>query len=267
MICRVDSVSFRYPHMEVDAVREIALEVYAGTHVAIVGPNGAGKSTLLRLITGIIRPREGSVDVLGRPVQEWNRRQLARHVAVVGQTEGPRIPLSVRELVEMGRHPYTRPWAALTRHDRDIVDNTLGWADLSDLAERDIRELSGGELQRARLARALAQAPQLLLLDEPAAHLDMGHEMKFFELVAQQSMQQHLTVVSVTHHLNTSARFADRMVLLKRGAIIAEGPPRDVMSARELERAFEWPVAVQELGELGPHAIPMRDASGGAEPQ
>jgi iron complex transport system ATP-binding protein len=130
--------------------------------------------------------------------------------------------------------------------------------DLGDLSERDAGELSGGELQRARLARALAQEPRLLLLDEPTAHLDMGHEMRFLELVAEHTKEQSLTVIAVTHHLNTAARFADRMILLSEGRLVADGPARDVLTPRRLESAFGWPVEIRDLGSLGRHAIPKR---------
>ncbi len=264
MICRLDAVSFRYAGQTVDAVRNVTLGVTEGEHVALVGPNGAGKSTLLRLVTGVLAPRTGIVEVLGRRAGEWRRRDLARQMAVVSQTSEPDTGLSVREIVSMGRHPYVRPWSALGRNDRRVVDSCLDAVDLGDLSERDVGELSGGELQRARLARALAQEPRLLLLDEPTAHLDMGHEMRFLELVAERTAEQSLTVISVTHHLNTAARFADRMILLSAGRLVADGPARDVLTPRRLESAFGWPVEIRDLGSLGRHAIPKRREPEGA---
>ena len=258
MICRLETVSFRYAGHTADAVRNVTLGVSEGEHVALVGPNGAGKSTLLRLVTGVLEPRAGHVEVLGRRAGDWKRRELARQLAVVSQESEPDTGISVRELVSMGRHPYVRPWSALGRSDRRVVDSCLSAVDLGELGGRDVGELSGGELQRARLARALAQEPRLLLLDEPTAHLDMGHEMRFLELVAEHTGAQSLTVVSVTHHLNTAARFADRMILLSGGQIVATGPPSEILSPQRLESVFGWPVEIWDLGSLGRHAIPKR---------
>jgi iron complex transport system ATP-binding protein len=155
----------------------------------------------------------------------------------------------------MGRHPYLGAWSALTRGDHTIVDTCIESVDLTALSACDIRELSGGELQRARLARALVQKPRILLLDEPTAHLDLGHEAGFMELVSQYTVRQGVTVVAVTHHLNVSARYADRMVLLTSGSILKEGPPDEVLTPKLLEAAFHWPVEVVDLGVLGRHAI------------
>jgi iron complex transport system ATP-binding protein len=127
--------------------------------------------------------------------------------------------------------------------------------DLADLATCDVRELSGGELQRARLARALVQEPSLLLLDEPTAHLDLGHEARFMELVKQYTQEQSVTVVAVTHHLNVSARYADHMVLLWSGRLLKQGRPDEVLTPAILERAFEWPVDVVDLGIRGRYAV------------
>lgn len=257
-------VSFAYPGSREDAVRDVWLDIRPGLHTAIVGPNGAGKSTLLRLLIGLLRPREGQVVLFSRPVEGWSRRELARRVAVVAQDPEIGVPITVRALVELGRNAYVRPWAALSREDHRAVESALEATDLSSLARRDMRELSGGEVQRARLARALAQDPTLLLLDEPTAHLDLGHEMSFFELVSDLTATKGVTVVSVTHHLNVAARFAQRMILVAGGRLAVEGTPREVMTPAHLEEAFRWPVQVKDLGGLGQHAIPTRRPRCGA---
>ncbi|MBT8461860.1 MAG: ABC transporter ATP-binding protein [Gemmatimonadetes bacterium] len=248
-----------------DALTDVSLEVDAGTHVALVGPNGAGKSTILRLLTGVLSPDRGTATVLGRPAQDWKRRDMARQVAVVSQAGETETPLSVRDLVSMGRYPFISPWSPLGPVDQAAVDAILHSVDLADLARCDVRELSGGELQRARLARALVQEPRLLLLDEPTAHLDLGHEARFMELVQQYTVNKAVTVVAVTHHLNVSARFADRMVLVASGRVLKAGSPEDVLTPTLLETAFEWPVQVVDLGPLGRHAFAGTPASGGHE--
>jgi iron complex transport system ATP-binding protein len=191
---------------------------------------------------------------------------MARHVAVVSQGGEAQVPISVRELVSMGRHPYLGVWSALSREDHTTVDACLESVDLIELSACDVRELSGGELQRARLARALVQEPRVLLLDEPTAHLDLGHEARFMELVRQYTVTQAVTVVAVTHHLNVSSRFADRMVLLSEGSVLMQGPPDLVLTPELLETAFHWPVEVVDLGELGRHAIAgTRDPGNGVQ--
>jgi iron complex transport system ATP-binding protein len=186
-------------------------------------------------------------------------------VAVVSQGSETEVPISVRDLVCMGRYPYINPWSPLRPEDHAAVDACLHSVDLADLATCDVRELSGGELQRARLARALVQEPRLLLLDEPTAHLDLGHEARFMELVQQYTVTKAVTVVAVTHHLNVSARFADRMVLVAAGRILKAGSPEEVLTSTLLETAFDWPVEVVDLGPLGCHAFAGERLSGGGE--
>ena len=263
MICGLDGVSFRYHGRSANALTDVDLTVAEGTHVALVGPNGAGKSTILRLLTGVLTPAVGTATMLGRDAREWRRRDLARQVAVVSQGGEAEVPISVQDLVSMGRHPYLGAWSALSREDHIIVDACLESVDLTGLSACDVRELSGGELQRARLARALVQEPRILLLDEPTAHLDLGHEARFMELVRQYTAKQSVTVVAVTHHLNVSARFADQMVLLASGSVLKQGPPDEVLTPDLLEAAFHWPVDVVDLGELGRHAIAGRHSADG----
>lgn len=263
MICRLEGVSFRYPGRSEDALQEVSLEVDEGTHVALVGPNGAGKSTLLRILTGTVGPNAGTATVLGRRARDWRRRDMARRVGVVSQSGAADVRISVWDLVSMGRHPYLSPWAPLGARDREVVASCLAEVDLAGLADRDVGELSGGELQRARLARALAQEPSLLLLDEPTAHLDLGHEARFMELVGQYTAKKGVTVVAVTHHLNVAARYADRMVLLSRGRVVESGFPENVLVPSVLEAAFGWPVDVVDLGRLGRQAVPRRAPGNG----
>jgi iron complex transport system ATP-binding protein len=258
MMCRLQAVSFRYPGGENDALSEVSLEVDRGTHLALVGPNGAGKSTLLRIITGVLTAQRGIVTVQGREVSRWRRRDLARTVAVVSQSGEVDSDIRVRDLVGMGRNPHVKAWAPLAARDRRIVEECLEAVDLAALVDRRAGELSGGELQRARLARALAQEPALLLLDEPTAHLDLGHETRFMELVRQLTQKKSLTVVGITHHLNTASRYADHMLLLSHGSVVASGRPEAVLQPDTLDRAFGWPVHVADLGPLGHQVIPAR---------
>lgn len=246
------------------AVAEVSLECPARMHTIIVGPNGAGKSTLLRLLLGILEPEHGEALFRGRPSSSWPRRELARCVGVVTQEEPVHFPLAVWEYVEMGRHPYLRAWAGLAREDRQIVWEAIERTGLAELVWRDVSRLSAGEMQRARLARALAQSPRHLVLDEPTAHLDLGHEMEFFELVSDLVREKGLDVISITHNLNLAARYADHLVLLVGGRVEALGRPSDVLVPERLESAFGWPVRVLNLGALGRQVVPLSAASRGS---
>ena len=242
----------------------VSLEVPDGSLYAVLGPNGSGKSTLLRVLLGVLAPRSGEVELDGRPVAAWGRRELARSVGVVPQSETLAFPLPVRDLVAMGRYPHLGPLRAERDADRAAVAAALERCDVTDLVERDVTTLSGGEMQRVRIARALAQEPRALALDEPTASLDVRHEMSILELL-RASADGGLTVVLVTHHLNLAARFADRILLLDRGRVAAEGAPRDVFVEDVLERVYGWPLRVDEDPVAGaPRVVPLPGAPAAA---
>jgi ABC-type cobalamin/Fe3+-siderophores transport system ATPase subunit len=229
------------------ALADVALVVRAGECVAVVGPNGAGKTTLLRALLGVVPCAAGRALVLGRDARAWRRDELARLVGVVAQREEPAFPLTVREAVEMGRYPHLGPWRDPGPADREAVERAMRRADVAALGERWVGTLSGGEWQRVRIARALAQEPRALVLDEPTASLDVRHEMELFELVASLVRQDGLAALVISHHINVAARFADRLVLLAAGRVVAAGAPAQVLEPARLEAAFGWPVAVQRL--------------------
>jgi iron complex transport system ATP-binding protein len=263
---QVRNASFHYPRADHPAVRGISLDIPSGCHAAIVGPNGAGKTTLARLLLGLIRPERGSATFAGRPATAWPRREIARRIGVVAQEAPPSLPISVREYVEMGRNPYVRAWAPLRSEDRRHVMSALRRADLEPLEERSVTELSGGEVQRAKLARAFAQAPETLVLDEPTAHLDIAHEMAIFRLV-REFVDAGGSAVTITHSLHLASRFADLLFLLDDGVLAASGAPPEVLRPEILSRVFGWPLEVVALGHpeiAGLHIVPL-DSHGGRE--
>lgn len=253
------SVSYRYPEADRNALTDVSLSFRTGCHHAVLGPNGAGKSTLLRLGLGLLPSAEGTVRIEGRPVGEWSRRTVARRVGVVTQEPPAPFPLTVRSFVEMGRNPYLRPWAGLRPEDREVVGRTLERVELAGLADRRLTDFSGGELQRAKVARALAQEPRTLLLDEPTAHLDLGHEVRIFRLVDRLVREDGLTAVTVTHNLNLASRFAHRLVLLVEGRVVEEGTAAEVIRPGPVERAYGWPVTIQDAGPDGRVVVPRTD--------
>lgn len=262
MIYRARNLRFRYPGAERDAVHNVNVSLAHAALYAVIGPNGCGKTTLLRLLLGALTPGAGEVVYSGRSVADWPRRALARQVGVVPQTEELVFPLSVRELVSMGRYPHLGPWRGEGAGDRAAVGAAMSRCDVGRLADRPVSTLSGGERQRARLARALAQEPDTLVLDEPTASLDVAHEMGIFELLRGLA-DSGTTVLMVTHNLNLAARYADRLLLLDEGRAIAEGAPPDVFNASTLETVYRWPIAVVEHPGPGsdtgaPQVIPLR---------
>ena len=235
------------------ALRNVSFECRAGQVTAVLGPNGAGKSTLLGLLLGQLLPSEGSVTFGGRAAGDWSRRALAQRVGLVPQSESPTFALTVRELVAMGRYPHLGLLGAEGDTDRAAVERALAQCDLLSLQERTMDALSGGEQQRARLARAMAQEPIAYLLDEPTAGLDVAHEMALFEH-ARALCASGATVVVVTHHVNLAARYADHVALLSDGSLVMAGPPAAVLTAERCSAVFQWPIHVH------PHPGPGDDA-------
>lgn len=262
MIYRARGLRYAYPGAAGPAVADVDLAVGHGSFYAVIGPNGCGKTTLLRLLLGALRPEAGTVEYEGRPVTSWPRREMARRVGVVPQVEPLVFPLTVRALVAMGRYPHLGNWRSEGPGDRAAVLRALETCDVAAFADRPVGTLSGGEQQRVRLARALAQEPDTLVLDEPTAALDISHEMGIFELLRSLAATG-VTVLMVTHNLNVAARYADRLLLLDRGQAAAEGPADVVFTRENLERVYRWPLVVTPHAAAGPDAgtpqvVPLR---------
>jgi iron complex transport system ATP-binding protein len=259
MIIEATPLTVRYPGTEHPALAAVPLALAAGELVAVVGPNGSGKTTLLRALVQLTEVEQGSVTIEGRPLAAWLPRELARRIAVVSQREEAVFPLRVRETVALGRYAHLGPVSAAGTSDETAITEAMQRADVLSLADRRTDTLSGGEWQRVRIARALAQQPRALLLDEPTASLDIRHEMEVLEL-ARRLCTEGLGVLLVTHHLNLAARYADRLLLLHRGAIAAQGRPADVLRSDVLSPVFEWPVAIASWDGV-PQIVPLRPAT------
>ena len=252
------SVAARYPRQTVLALDGVSLTAPAGRITAVVGPNGSGKSTLVRALLGRVPLVRGSIAIDGTGLQSLSPRERARRVAGVPQRETTAFPLPVRELVALGRHPHLGGFAGWSAADEAAVREAVDAAGIADLVDRSSDELSGGEWQRVRIARALAQHAPSLVLDEPTTFLDIAHEMSVFELLSSLA-RGGIAVLLVSHQLNLVARFADEIVLLHRGSVAAAGAPADVMRGDVLERVYEWPVVVTRDPAVGaPSLIPLR---------
>jgi iron complex transport system ATP-binding protein len=257
MILEAREITVRYGRATSAALERVSCAVAPGRLVALAGPNGSGKTTLVRALTGLTPLEAGEVLVEGRPLERWPRGELARVLGVVPQREEIAFPLLVEETVLLGRYARLGPLAAPSRADRLAVQAALERCDVAGLARRPVDSLSGGEWQRVRLARALAQEPRALVLDEPTASLDVRHEMELLELV-RRLVDGGMAGLIITHQLNLAARFADRMLLLDRGRMAAEGTPVEVLTRETLARVFEWPVAVTTWCDGSPQVVPLR---------
>jgi iron complex transport system ATP-binding protein len=215
----------------------VSLEVERGEWVSILGPNGAGKTTLLRVLAGTIGFR-GGASLDGRRLGSLRRREVARLVALVPQSPVVPAAMTVSEYVLLGRTPHLAPLAQEGAEDRAAAAAAIRRLDLDELAPRELGSLSGGELQRAVIGRALAQAAPILLLDEPTTALDIGHQQQVLELVDRLRREEGLTVVAAMHDLTLAAQYGDRVVLVDRGRVVAEGTARDVLTSERVEELY-----------------------------
>ena len=256
-LLRLDGVRYRYPGAPSDALQGVSLAIAPREFHAVLGPNGSGKTTLVRIALGALSPLVGRADVDRRPASTWPRQDLAKLVGVVPQREDNLFPQRVRETVLLGRYPHLSLWGRERAEDHAAVDRALAACDAQHLADRWLWTLSGGEYQRVRVARALAQEPKLLVLDEPGMSLDLKHEMGLFELVLGLVQTEGLGVLMITHDLNLAARFADSLLLLESGRTVASGAPGSVLTQETVEAVFSWPVAMQTI-DGRPQMIPLR---------
>lgn len=253
-----DRISVQYPGRPQPALQHVSLTAHPGIVTAVVGPNGSGKSSLVRTLLRRTPVTAGRVLLDGRDISALDARTLAQQVAVVPQREEPGMPLTVREFVMLGRHPRRGAFGAPSDLDRALVEASLATAGIADAIDRTTESLSGGEWQRVRIARALAQDTQVLVLDEPTTFLDIAHEMAVFELVDALAREGR-TVLLVSHQLNLVARFAEHIVLLDRGRVAAAGDVDTVMRGEILEAVYDWPLVVTRDPAVGvPALLPLR---------
>lgn len=257
---RVEQLSFSYPAGPV--FQGLALDVQAGEVLSLVGPNGCGKSTFLKLLRGALKPSVGSVSWEGRPVGTFSRREMAQRVAVVAQSNQAYFSYTVRELVAMGRFPHRPMFGELTGDDRDKVARALTVTDVGHLADRPATDLSGGELQRVMLARALAQDTPVLLLDEATSHLDLIHRLAISELLVQLNRENGTTIVQVSHDLDLAAETSHRILLFSGdGQVAALGTPGEVFTPANIKQVFGVDVEIGSSPDSGaPRIFPLRSS-------
>lgn len=232
----MEGLSFGYGPTPV--LKDLTLTLPGGCFIGLAGPNGSGKTTLVDLLIGARQPDRGRIEFMGRPLSQWPRARLARAMALAPQEFAADFPFSVAETVMMGRHPYIPRFAAPGAEDRRQVERALGAVGMEHLAEKPVNRLSGGEKQRAILARTLAQDTQVLLLDEPTSNLDINHALSILGLLERLVRQEGKTVLAVLHDLNLAAAFCQYLVFLQEGRVFAKGLTGQVMTAENLKALF-----------------------------
>lgn len=241
---RLETEAAGFQYGDEPALRDVSLEVQPGEVVGLLGPNGSGKSTLVKVLSGILSPYQGSARVDGVEVKSTSRKELASKLAVVPQESTFGFPFTVLEVVLMGRHPHLAGLAFETERDVELARAALERCGAGHLAPRTIQELSSGERQRVVFARALAQEPRALLLDEPASFLDIRHQTELYDLVRELARNDGTAVLTVLHDLNLAAEYCDRIVLLQKGRVAASGRTAEVFTYANLTRVFETEVYV-----------------------
>jgi iron complex transport system ATP-binding protein len=233
------NVSFGYRRSPQRAVGGVSLDVAPGAFLGILGPNGSGKTTLLKLLGGLLTPSTGEIVLESRPLTAWTRRELARRIAIVPQELHPAFDYTVLEMALMGRFPHLGAFAVESPADISIARAALVATGVAAFESRQFSTLSGGEKQRVILAAALAQQADILLLDEPTASLDPGHQMDIAALLVELNRTRQLTLVVATHDLNLAASMCAELAMMRGGAVIASGPTREVLTALNLERLYD----------------------------
>ncbi|MDB5321904.1 MAG: transporter ATP-binding protein [Phycisphaerales bacterium] len=237
MSLRCERISFGY-RADRPVVREVSLAVTPGRITVLLGPNGSGKSTLLKLLLGTLKPGSGEIEWEGRTLRAHRPRELARGIAYLPQSPGYEAGQSVAEVLRAGRTPYLQAFGLESLRDAEVVARTAELLGLAELMDRPMEELSGGQRQRAFLGRALAQEPRVFLLDEPNTFLDLQHQAQLWQLLRTLAREKHLAILAASHDLNLSAAFADELLLLHDGTVVASGAPETVLNAELLSRVY-----------------------------
>ena len=238
--------NLNYHYGDFPALKNITFSVATGNFFIIIGPNGSGKSTLLKVMAGILKSQTDQLDILNRPMDKYSRKSLARTIAFVPQMIPTDFPFTVTEIVLMGRSPYLGMLGLEQEKDLEIAKQALSFTGVEHLAHRKLDQLSGGEQQRVFVAKAICQEPEIILLDEPTASLDLAHQVRLMDLMEKLKNERGITVVMVSHDVNLAAMYGDRLLLLNKGEIIRLGAPKEVLTFQTLEQVYGCTLLVDE---------------------
>jgi iron complex transport system ATP-binding protein len=240
----IEAQNIKFKYSDSWILKSVAFQTHEGEFLGVIGPNGSGKTTLIKIIDGLLIPDEGAIFLRGQNIKHFSRNEIAKIVAMVPQDAPVVFPFTVQEVVMMGRTPHLGRLRFEGKTDFEIVRKAMEITDILPFASRSINELSGGERQRVLIARALAQQPQIILLDESTAFLDIKHQLDFFDLIKVLNREEGLTVITVTHDINLASLFCDRVLLLRDGNIHSIGTPHEVITESNIKEVYEANVMV-----------------------
>lgn len=235
---RTDAISYEHDLTKFQ-LDQITIDIQQGEIVSLIGPNGSGKSTLLRVISRLLKPNSGAVYLGEHNIRDMKANDVAKTLTMLPQMNNHQLDLTVRELVEFGRHPHSGKKMKLSQEDIDIVDWAIEVTGLKHMEHRLLPSMSGGERQRAWIAMTVAQHPKVLLLDEPTTYLDIAHQLEVMELVTELNQKYNMTVIMVLHDINQAAQYSDRLIVLKGGKLYYDGLPHCVLCKEMFESIFE----------------------------
>lgn len=238
--------NIRYSYGNLPILKDLSFTVRSGDFFIVIGPNGSGKTTLLKVVSGLLKLQKGLLEIMGRPIQSYTRKALAKTIAFVPQMISADFPFTVMEIVLMGRSPHLGILGLEREADLETAEQALAFTGIEHLAGRKMDQLSGGELQRVFIARAICQEPRIMLLDEPTASLDIAHQGRIMDLMEKLKKEKGITIVMVSHDVNLSALYADHLLLLKDGKIVSSGLPGEVLTCRILEEVYGCKILVDE---------------------
>ena len=235
----------------------INLSLNSGEWLGIIGANGSGKSTLIKGICGIIKPQKGKVFLKGKDIKYLSNKSISKQISFLPQGINSNLPISVKDLVALGRSPYKNFWNFnLTKNDKSIIEESLNLVEILELKDCLLSEISGGQKQRAFLALALTQETEIIILDEPTNYLDINHQIKFLQILKDLQLKKKLTIITVLHDLNLCARFSDRIAALKNGFLIETGKPKDILNKNIIKNIFDINVLITNT-EYGQQFYPV----------
>ena len=238
-------------------IKPMNLSIKSDNWLGIIGANGSGKSTLVRAICRIIKPFEGKILLKGKDLSKLSNRYISQKISFLPQGTNPNLLISVNDLVALGRSPYKKFWDFdLNKKDKSIIEDSLKLVDIFDIKECLLNEISGGQRQRAFLALALAQETEIIILDEPTNYLDINHQIKFLKILKDLQLKKNLTIITVLHDLNLTARFSDKIASLKKGVLLEVGYPKDVLTKENIKDIFDINVLISET-EYGKQFYPI----------
>jgi len=246
MTAAIDIRDLHHAYKEAVILKNLTFAIPKGLFFIVIGPNGSGKTTLLKTLAGVERLQEGRIEISGAALGSYSRRALARQIALVPQTVQIDFPFTVLEVILMGRAPHLGMLGLEQPQDLEVARQAMTFMEVDGLANRQLDQLSGGERQRVFIARALCQDPRIILLDEPTASLDIGHQILVMDLMQKLKQDRAITVVMVSHDINLAAMYGDRLLLLQEGRILAAGRPEQVLTFETLEQAYGCAVLVDE---------------------